>query len=332
MNSKRRAYRVSSRRGRAGVLFDANEEGEDDWGSEDDEEGLDRRLARLIREAQEVQAELERRKTEEGDIEDGKDDTDEQVDEEANVTAKFRELNMSLEKMRNSQTDAGSAHARLAKQLSRTLPERKDLQSDTTLAGSRQSAAGPERTDSNALSKVAEFDSRLASLERALGVSPLDTPEATLNGKENFTPVLPTLSLLDRQVKLLSSVPSQPHLDAVVQRLQQSYALEQTPPESGDYSATPSNLTPEEMAKLRSLYAILPTLTSLAPTLSPLLARLRSLRTLHTNAAAASQTLDEVERRQDEADKEIKEWTEGLARSPKQSRMPREACDRMSRL
>lgn len=66
------------------------------------------------------------------------------------------------------------------------------------------------------------------------------------------------------------------------------------------------------MAKLRALYALLPTLTSLSPTLPPLLTRLRSLRTLHANAVTASQTLDEVEQRQDEADKEIRAWREGL--------------------
>lgn len=300
---------------------------EQEWGSEDDEEeGLNRRLARLIREAREVQVEIEQRKAQAlgQEVDDAQQDRgaarDEDGDEDAEgVAARFRELNLALEKMRVSQLDAGSAHARLTQQLSRPLHEHSDESTaalsnpDVNRTRAHATQPQPQSLDTSAISKVAEFDARLTSLERVLGVSPLDSQELTSDAKSGFNPVIPTLSLLDRQIGLLTSVPSQPHLDAVVQRLQQARTQSDHTVENGDAIAK-SGLAPEDMAKLRSLYALLPTLHSLAPTLPLLLARLRSLRTLHTNAAAASHTLDEVERRQDEADKEIKEWAEGLAK------------------
>ncbi|KAL1310694.1 hypothetical protein AAFC00_000953 [Neodothiora populina] len=333
VSSKRRAYRISSRRGRAGTLIEGNEDGEEDWDGEDDdedgEEGLDRRLARLIREAQEVQSELDRRTTQgqkEDTAHEESEDAGENDDDE--VSAKFQKLNLALEKIRYSQKDADSAHAKLAKQLARGVPEQQQqsIPETTSEPENTETAAapGPAPADTTTLSKVADFDARLASLERALGVSSLDAPSSSTA----FAPVIPTLTLLDRQVNLLSSVPSQPHLDAIIQKLHlaqteqhRAAAAANRNGDDADNIHTPTNtasssssLTAEEMAKLRSLYSILPQLNTMAPTLPPLLARLRSLRTIHSNAAAASQTLDEIERKQDEADHEIKEWTEGLAK------------------
>ena len=71
-------------------------------------------------------------------------------------------------------------------------------------------------------------------------------------------------------------------------------------------------LTQEDMAKLQSLYQILPTLQSLSPTVPALLTRLRSLTTLHSSAASAVADLDEMEKRQREMDAELKAWREGL--------------------
>lgn len=314
VNSKRRAYRITNRRGRTGALVEGNAEGGEDW-SEDEEEGLDRRLARLLREAQEVQAELDKR-TEGTETIEVQNVEDRREGGGLDVTRKFRELNAALEKIRTSQLDAGSAHAKLAKELDRQMPEQTTPAIAPDTKDRSNGTSTSDHTEASALSKVADFDTRLAFLERALGLSVLDTPDAASNGSTSFAPVLPTLTLLDRQVNLLSSVPSQPHLDSVIQKLHQAQVDRQASQSNGDGNGTvtPSTLSAEDMAKLRALYAVLPQLTSMAPTLPPLLARLRSLRTLHANAAAASQTLDEVERRQDEADKEIKEWTAGLAK------------------
>ncbi len=65
-------------------------------------------------------------------------------------------------------------------------------------------------------------------------------------------------------------------------------------------------------AQVRALYRTLPTLERLSPLLPPLLDRLQSLRAIHANAARASQALDGVERTQEETQKEISRWREGL--------------------
>ena len=262
---------------------------EDDYDSEDENESLQRKLARLNREMLEVQNELDKRKSE-------ADGTQAHAGDE-DMAAQVAQLSTALDGMRQSQ----SAQARLSKQLPTTSFTPAKADTITVPGSTRLEDASKDTTDTQALSKVADFDARLAILERQLGITSLDTPEASTTDS-SFTPILPTLSLLDRQLALLTSSPSASHIDTLAQKLQQP------PPAETEQE----HHSPEDMAKLRALYALLPTLTSLGPTLPPLLTRLRSLRTLHANAVTASQTLDEVEQRQDEADKEIREWREGL--------------------
>ncbi|KAI5247245.1 hypothetical protein E4T43_02130 [Aureobasidium subglaciale] len=284
VSSKRRAYVVSSR-----------EQGQDgeDYDSEDENESLQRKLARLDREVQEVQNELDKRKSESGEPQTHPEDED--------MAAKLANLSTALHGMRQSQ----SAQSRLNRQLTTSTTAK--AEAVTIPETTRTEEATKETADTQALNKVADFDARLALLERQLGITSLDTPEASTT-TSTFTPIIPTISLLDRQLALLTSSSSQSHIDTLNQKLQQQQQANPTTTSDGLQEAH----SPEDMAKLRALYALLPTLTSLSPTLSPLLTRLRSLRTLHANAVTASQTLDDVERRQDEADKEIREWRDGL--------------------
>lgn len=69
---------------------------------------------------------------------------------------------------------------------------------------------------------------------------------------------------------------------------------------------------PERSSKINALYGTLSTIDSLAPTLPMVLDRLRTLRLLHTSAAAASNTIDELEKRQSNQAAEIKQWREAL--------------------
>jgi nuclear migration protein JNM1 len=280
VSSKRRAYVVSNR--------EPDQDG-DDYDSEDENESLQRKLARLNREMLEVQNELDKRKSETNGTQAHTGDED--------VAAQLAQLSTALDGMRQSQ----SAQARLSNQLPTSTSSLAKADTIPVPESTRLEATSKDTTDTQALNKVADFDARLAILERQLGITSLDTPEASTTDS-NFTPILPTLSLLDRQLALLTSSPSASHIDTLAQKLQQP-----TPTETQQDSQSP-----EDMAKCRALYALLPTLTSLSPTLPPLLTRLRSLRTLHANAVTASQTLDEVEQRQDEADKEIREWRDGL--------------------
>jgi nuclear migration protein JNM1 len=261
----------------------------DDYDSEDENESLQRKLARLNREMLEVQNELDKRKSEGNGTQTHAGDED--------VAVQLAQLSTALDGMRQSQ----SAQARLSKHLPKSTFAPSKVDAVAVPESTRQEDTTKDTTDTQALSKVADFDARLAILERQLGITSLDTPEA-LTTDSSFTPILPTLSLLDRQLALLTSSSSQSHIDTLAQKL-----IQPTPSQTQQ-----DTHSPEDMAKLRALYALLPTLTSLSPTLPPLLTRLRSLRTLHANAVTASQTLDEVEQRQDEADKEIREWREGL--------------------
>lgn len=313
-------------------MVDGNDEVEEDWASDDDDhEGLQRRLARLLRETEELQSELERRAQAgyAGGEEDHNDDDqqhapDDNEDGEEDVSAKVKELSLALDRIRNSQRDAGSAHAKLARQLAKASSSSSSSHapveppSAPATKGPTDVLGSPDHGEAAMLSRVADFDARLASIERLVGTSSLDTPEALGDGSRtsDMAPLLSTLSMLDRQVTLLSSVPSQPHLDAIVQKLHEAQSTQPTaqPPAGEDGSAATASLTPEDMAKLRSLHALLPALSSLTPTLPPLLARLRSLRILHANAANASQALDAVEEKQDEADKEIATWVDGLTK------------------
>ena len=67
-----------------------------------------------------------------------------------------------------------------------------------------------------------------------------------------------------------------------------------------------------QVQKINALYTTLATIEGLAPTVPLLLERLRSLNVVHANAASASETLDEVERRQAGLGDAVAGWREGL--------------------
>jgi nuclear migration protein JNM1 len=173
---------------------------------------------------------------------------------------------------------------------------------------------------------VAEFDARLTMLEKSLGLSGLDggAPEA---------PLLPSLALLDRQFGALMTASSITSLEAASGRIkklkeeadQLSSATTDSPAKSPQQNGTStpdsdhsqSGLSASDVEKLRSLHNLLPTLQSLSPTVPALLDRLRSLHTLHVGAANAAGELEDLERRQDDFEKELTEWREGLDRVEK---------------
>jgi nuclear migration protein JNM1 len=173
---------------------------------------------------------------------------------------------------------------------------------------------------------VAEFDARLSVLEKSLGLSSLDAgaPEA---------PLLPSLALLDRQFGALMTASSITSLEAASGRIkklkeeadQLSAATTDSPVKSPQQNGTStpdsehaqSGLAASDVEKLRSLHTLLPTLQHLSPTVPALLDRLRSLHTLHVGAANAASELEDLERRQDDFEKELTEWREGLDRVEK---------------
>ncbi|EFW99529.1 hypothetical protein CMQ_7897 [Grosmannia clavigera kw1407] len=73
-----------------------------------------------------------------------------------------------------------------------------------------------------------------------------------------------------------------------------------------------ADMADEQSAKINALYGTLPTIESLTPLLPPLLDRLRSLRAIHADAAAAGELLDDLEQRQADTAAEVRLWREGL--------------------
>ena len=83
-------------------------------------------------------------------------------------------------------------------------------------------------------------------------------------------------------------------------------------PSTLDASQTAASISSRNVAKVKALYGILPTLQKLSPVVPPLLERLHSLRSMHAGASHASADLDKLESEQEEAAKDIATWREGL--------------------
>ena len=202
--AKRKSYKASTRR--QGKREDGTEEF-GDFSDEEDGESLERKLARLKREIQEVKEEYGRRQIGAKDTVNGEHDKD---------SKDIAALNMMLDEMSAGQNGTTtSASAKLAK----------DLGTGITVNGPIQTSRGPEDKaiytvtyaptyqQSHALAKAADFDSRLSMLEKALGLTSTLMP-----GSNAPKAVLPTITTLQQQIKSLSdSTPSS--LDSISRRV-----------------------------------------------------------------------------------------------------------------
>lgn len=180
----------------------------------------------------------------------------------------------------------------------------------------------PIYQQSHALAKAADFDGRLAMLEKSLGLSSNALPTS---GASVPRAILPTLETLQRQISLLNdSTPSS--LDSISRRVrtltQEAEQLEEARKSAkaardalkaagGDIAAEDGEDS-EQVSKINALYGTLSTIENLAPLLPSLLDRLRSLRAIHADAATASESLERAERRQADMAGDIKKWREGL--------------------
>lgn len=181
------------------------------------------------------------------------------------------------------------------------------------------------------LARAAEFDTRLSSLETALGLNGINMPDI---GTDVPKPILHTLANLDRQISTISAA-STDILDPAFQRIHQlaqeaerlaslRESARTTTDASSDTltqnqqlaSQDPNNRPyledPERIAKINALYGTLTTIEDLSPTLPLVLERLRTLRLVHQSADKASKVLDAMEKRQQEQVEEIKLWRGSL--------------------
>jgi len=278
---------------------------------------LDRKLARLKREIEEVREEYGRREAEKKDT-----NTEGSENIEPDITALSRVLDGISATNR-------SAPTRIAKFT-------KDLGTGIKANGPPHIGQGnegqatytvtyaPTFQQSHALAKAADFDGRLSLLETALGITQTELPSLTSSRAPRA--ILPTLETLQSQISvIMDSTPSS--LDNISRRVrtltQEAERLEESrraaksaqdalraaggessPSEDGENSA--------QMAKVNALYGTLPTIQSLSPLLPSLLDRLRSLRAIHADAATASENLEKTEKKQMEMAEDITKWREGL--------------------
>ncbi|KAL8925084.1 MAG: hypothetical protein Q9172_002403 [Xanthocarpia lactea] len=337
ISNQRAAYRTSNKRAPNGSLEDRLVDGTD----EEDEESLERKLARLRREVTEVKEAFQNRRSEAQAKQRGSTKKIESVPGEkkqGEPVETLDSLNQILEKIERPE-DAGqdaSAH-----RLVRRLNEGYQINGQQTPDGSAQAVQnhenqgyGIDRTlppnQAQALSKISDFDKRLRLLEAALGMDfiPLPTQD-----RDASRAVLPVLDGLDRQISSISTTDSS--LDQISRRIRQmtedaekltearkAAAAQLTSNESTERKrlsttksgapATEDRGDLDQTSKLNALYGTLPTIESLSPLLPSVLDRLRSLRTIHADAANASDSLSKVESRQAAMAEELKEWREGL--------------------
>jgi len=310
VTAKRKSYKASSRRQRK----DGTEE-YGDFSDEEDQESLERRLARLRREVAEVKEAYSRKNAEKKDLSEsgGPDGHD------------ITELSRILDEIStNTQVGSNINDAKLARDLGTGIKANGPPQ---TSQGSNEAATytvtyAPTYQQSHALAKAADFDSRLALLEKVLGLNTADLSIATEKGTSKA--ILPALDSLQQQISLISdSTPSS--LDNISRRVRtltqeadrleesrkNAKAAQDTLKAGGD--AIPEGVEDtEQIAKINALFGTLSTIDNLAPLLPSLLDRLRSLRAIHADAATASESLERVEKRQADMVGDIKKWTEGL--------------------
>ncbi|CAZ84266.1 unnamed protein product [Tuber melanosporum] len=317
ISGKRRSYRASSRRRRrrAGAYDEEYDDDDDDDGL--GEETLEKRVARLKKEVEEVRGEIEAREQELGDgmEEDGtvqggarKGEEGVCVDDEDEDILDVVEFKSSIDELSNKAS------------------ENAPITTDGSTATYTVTYA-PAFKQSHALAKAADFDKRLTVLEKVLGMS----ASATVNVDKELpnSAMIPTLDELSRQMSVLTA-PSTTSLDAANKRVKQltleaerlaearkaakatADARREEADQLSEGSTAPLADMSEREAKINALYGALPTIENLGPLLPAVLDRLRSLRTIHADAGKAVENLTKLERRQEEMGGEIARWRAAL--------------------
>ncbi|KAF4956944.1 hypothetical protein FSARC_11423 [Fusarium sarcochroum] len=307
VDGKRKSYKASSRRQR--ILQDGTEE-LGDLSDDDDDESLERRIARLKREVEEAKTEYAKRKAEsQAQADTGEATSDERLASLSQVLDEISKPTGRRTSVRIPKTTASSSSEEKAEE-----PQGEDATYTVTYA--------PAYEQSHALAKATDFDRRLLMLEKGLGINGSLMPEADANGLPRA--ILPTLDSMSKQISTLSEA-STANLDAISRRVR-TLAQEQDKlndsrekakslrEELGRNAPTAPVEESEQEAKINALYGILPTIENLTPVLPPLLDRLRSLRAIHADAATASDTLTRIEKQQSEMASELKQWNEGLVK------------------
>lgn len=327
LGQSNQSYKASSRRRQAGSVAGEGDEYGDF--SDDEDENLDRKLARLKREVEEIKIELEQA---------AQNKADNGAQDENQITETAQEQPITDVTMLSEALDSiyfqrhgrlRSAQADFARILENSGQPNGTIGLTSRAAEETSAADDPKQTPdldpqlAQALLRTAEFESRLTFLEAALGLNGSNMPD---QGNTPSKPIIPSLSALDRQLQTITNVPNSlesAHSKAR-QLIKDAERLERLrvanddgatslPPTGALINGHASHIdTPQKASKINALYGTLATIDALSPTLPMVLERLRTLRALHTSAATASTALDDVEKRQAEQAAEIEQWREAL--------------------
>jgi nuclear migration protein JNM1 len=290
---------------------------------------LERKLARLRREIEEVKEEFGKRNYEKQKANGLPDNADDRAGEDEAVN-----LSKMLDSIAVSHGSTnGSAGVRLARSLGSSIKSSEPPQTTTLPQMSGEAATytityAPDYQQNHTFARAADFDSRLTLLEKALGITSTVIP--AFDSKGVPMAILPTLDRLQRQISVITEA-SPTSLDSISRRVRTltqeaerldearksaKAAQEELRAADGDNPTktrdSEDGVDSEQVAKINALYGTLGTIESLAPILPSLLDRLRSLRAIHTDAATASETLNRVSKRQEDMAADIKKWREGL--------------------
>ncbi|KAJ0313413.1 hypothetical protein COL516b_000350 [Colletotrichum fioriniae] len=308
VDGKRKSYKASTRRQR--FLQDGTEQ-LGDLSDEDDEDSLERKIARLQREVEEAKEEYGKRK--EASAQPTTGDHDEKL---GSLSKVLDEISKTLEQHTNN--------PRALQPVSQPSGPFKNESQELVAPGNSATYTvtyAPTYEQSHALATAADFDRRLVLLEKAIGVGSTALPEVDINGLPRA--IVPTLDGLQKQITTLSQA-STSNLDTISRRvrtlIQEAQELEKARQGAKSAQETLGNgaasgedaPAPEQLAKINALYGTLPTIENLAPLLPPLLDRLRSLRAIHSDAATAGEMLGRIEKQQTDMATDLKQWKDGL--------------------
>lgn len=359
----RQAYQIRSKRRRRRAARTSGS-----YSDDSEEETLPVRLARLKREAAELQAEID--KAEEG--KDRQHDTDGDSDYEDTVDhlTHHDDLARGVEELTSTLEGISVSSRRKGRTLEEEFTQ--GLDRDPTKTRHGKAALSNETLSKSSISAIAAFSDRLTALETTLGLSTTSTGTTSS--------IVPTLDTLSTQIETLYSTlapksdptnnsttttTSTAHLDAIAQKIRylitESKRLEDSRRAAtksfeelletrdrhahliqhthAQHPTTEARLTrngssqdvnvskddmqnqftslflDDQARRISALYMLLPTIQSLQPLLPVVLERLRALSVIHTGAAEVRGELDDIERRLEGQEQDVKKWREALERA-----------------
>lgn len=207
--AKRRAYRSKSRRRQRRTGPNGVEEVGDLSDSED--EGVERKLARLRREVEELKNEMAAQADKEQTGEPETQGQEKPADD--GILELSRAVDSLYASARGTPQAGDGAAAALAQKLSGDSAPASSAPTTDAAANQKETAAsqaavpGPEPASASVLAHAAAFDSRLALIEAAMGISSASNPFLPTDSEQQpaLQPVLPTIEHLTSRLATLTT-------------------------------------------------------------------------------------------------------------------------------